>query len=118
MPLDCVYCGYPADTDDHIVPVSYKYAGKRTTTQFPGETVAACIDCNRELGAQLLFTVKLRKNYIAQYLKNKLGRLHLVEWTDEELEELGPNLKASILQVNAEYKKLRKRYLHATGKKS
>lgn len=57
----CIYCGDPADTEDHLEPVS-RQTSRRRKGKMPGlgDTVPCCGECNSLLGAANAFTVKER----------------------------------------------------------
>lgn len=95
----CTYCGEPGNTRDHIIP--YSYTGRlprkaRSGGADAGKTVPACKDCNSILGDVLLVTAEDRKARIRGFLSGRLVKLKLPEWTSEELEELGPNLRSAL----------------------
>ena len=94
---DCHYCGAPADTKDHIVPVSYLLNGRPKKPKGVGETVDCCRECNSLLGAKALFTIEERAHEIAQCLTRRHKReLNAPVWTDEEIAELGDSLQKSV----------------------
>lgn len=97
----CTYCGEPADTKDHTVPWSYFTNERRKGTgrAGPGELVPACRDCNTRLGSVLRPAIQDRADYVAEALVAKYSDvLKSKPWDDEELDELGPGLRARIEQ--------------------
>jgi 5-methylcytosine-specific restriction endonuclease McrA len=58
----CIYCGAPATTWDHLVPIS---RGGKTT---PGNVAPACVSCNSSKKAQDLETWLRRKGRVASPL--------------------------------------------------
>src|ERR1041385_4788807 len=100
----CTYCNSPyGDTLDHVVPWSYTHGTKRRGKPGAADNghrrVPACRECNNLLSDALLFTVRERRAYVRQRLRERYGVP--VRWTDEELDELGPTLRSAILAGNA-----------------
>lgn len=98
----CNYCGEPADTRDHIIPVSYQTNARPTKSARHnpryGETVPCCRDCNVMLGTKLFPSMEDRCHYVAGALRRRYSKLiNAPAWTADELAELGPGLRASIL---------------------
>lgn len=65
----CVYCGEPADTQDHVMPAFWR------STRV---TVCACVNCNSTLCHHALFTIQLRASFMAgvlhrEYVRKKRG---------------------------------------------
>ena len=94
----CTYCGEPACSLDHVVP--YLFAGKRGTRrgragQAPGYRVPSCKECNSWLGTKMLLSVDERRRYIAEKLRRK-ARAPRPDWSEDELDELGPSLRAAV----------------------
>jgi hypothetical protein len=96
----CVYCGLPAESKDHVPPITrvsdYESLGLAIELYIK---VPCCLECNNLLGAELQDSFFQR----AEVLKDKLARkyrrhLNNVDWDDEELEELGPTLKSKVLE--------------------
>lgn len=95
----CNYCGEPADTLDHVIPYSRLTSAKRTGTRADiGETVACCRECNSLLGAQQFPSIQDRSRFIGRRLKQRYAKLlNSPSWTADELAEVGPALRSSIL---------------------
>jgi hypothetical protein len=94
---NCVYCGVAHDIQrDHVIPTSYL----RQKRRYEGDwLVPACGECNRTLGAELIFNVPDRAFWVLQAYKRKYQKLlRAIPWDDEELEDIGPSLRSSILQ--------------------
>ena len=99
----CYYCGLPADSIDHVVPQSILEAAVMAGDMESylgligwGRTliVKSCRQCNSLLGASLQHTLAERKAELKARLKRKLARdLNIPDWTEVELEELGPRLR-------------------------
>jgi hypothetical protein len=95
----CTYCGDRATGYDHVIPYSYTggLSGRaRKGSTDPGERVPACRDCNSRLGNRMYPGVASKKAAIAEMLQESLDDLGDTEWTQSDLEELGPFLRASI----------------------
>ena len=95
---DCHYCGAPADTKDHIIPISWqRNVNRKHTMVGTGETVDCCRECNNLLGAKPLFTIEERAEEIARILSRRYKKeLNAAYWSPEELAELGPSLQNQI----------------------
>ena len=98
----CVYCGDPADTIDHVPPLSR--VDDYRSLRLEKETyllVRSCRECNAVLGESLQTSVleryELAKEKIA--LKAKPSK---AMWTEEDMAELGPNMRR---YVSSETKK-------------
>ena len=94
----CVYCGMPAWTTDHFLPLSVVSALDGIVIRPNGRVlVPACGHCNSVARDALFKTVAAKRRYIQKRLAEKNAKLlSLPTWTDEQLKELGPNLRAKI----------------------
>lgn len=98
--LVCYYCMEPADTMDHVPPISLTYA--RGAEYFERKNiklvkVSCCRECNSLLGAVDKLTVERRARYIYDKLLKRYKRLLASpKWYEDELGELGPNLASYI----------------------
>ena len=108
--ITCTYCGEPADTRDHVVPVSWNHNGRPTSVSYQN-TVSCCKHCNNLLGAVPIHNVDSRRAFVAKKLSNKVKEF--TKWTPEELEELGPELKSRIEQTMLDKQALERRLLYA-----
>ena len=98
-PHVCTYCGVPADTFDHVPPVTVAYELTREWLDKNGYglwLVPACRQCNTRLGAKRVLTVEHRAKAIWNRLHRDLEKVRSAEWTMEELMELGPRLGAYV----------------------
>ena len=94
----CIYCGQPADTVDHVPPLNriddYESLG---LLQEQYILAPACRSCNSiandKLEDGILQRIEVVKDRLAKNLRKYLKR---VEWDEEELEELGPNLLSAV----------------------
>lgn len=91
----CVYCGYPAGTRDHLLPKQFTGEARRVFVAI----VPACSDCNGRINDKPEPSVAGRRK-IAQDSLRKSKRLVLagIDWTDEQLAEYGPTLRASLIR--------------------
>lgn len=111
----CVYCGDPATTIDHVIPVNFASKVRRKKGRphkrrdLGVPQVPACLDCNAILTDRFLLTVEARREFIATYLSNQLRSNRLTQWTEDELQDLGPALQASVRQSIAVRNRLESR---------
>jgi hypothetical protein len=90
----CTYCGELANTIDHIPPQSRR-AGLEGV--YPFLEVPACKSCNSGLGARPLMRLEDRQQWIHGWLQRHYVKiLTLPEWSERELEELGPTLRQKV----------------------
>jgi len=77
----CTYCGDPADTVDHLEPVSRQTARRRRGKMAGlGDRVPACRECNSTLGACNANTVKERAAVLLlAYAGQKRNPLELID---------------------------------------
>jgi hypothetical protein len=82
---ECVYCGEVADTRDHFPPRSY---GPR------GFLLPACRQCNDFAGTEFSLDFQARVHHVKRKLLSRYKRwINTPDWSEEELLELGQNLK-------------------------
>ena len=96
----CVYCGDPANTTDHVTPVSYvaglldvidHYSHKLRHGLY---TVPCCRDCNVRLGRFVGFSITEKRAELKRRLRIKHRRLlGRYDWQPEEIAELGYSLR-------------------------
>ncbi len=86
---NCVYCGMPCDTRDHVSPVSRDYTSRKIAPKNQKNTVPSCRECNNLLGARLFLTIGDRASYLFSVYKNRLDKiLNMPSWSKEELKSL------------------------------
>jgi 5-methylcytosine-specific restriction endonuclease McrA len=116
--LLCYYCGGPASTTDHVIPRSvlrcfdYEADPQAHAKLIKGRRleVPACHECNTLLGSTYQETLQQRKAFLKSKLRKRYKKvLKLPTWTAEEIEELGPTLKKSLLASLAEKERLKRR---------
>jgi hypothetical protein len=84
----CIYCGQWATTVDHFPPQSLYHAGW---------LLPVCFECNVLAGTVLPLNFKKRCAHVRNRLRQRNKRfLYAPVWDDEDLIELGPNLKKEI----------------------
>jgi 5-methylcytosine-specific restriction endonuclease McrA len=101
--IPCTYCGLPADTEDHIVPMSLLARIEGLSTDVRAEILAelpmlirvyACRQCNSVLGNRVYRGIVDRRDAVKDYLRRKHKRLlKSPDWTDEEIDQLGYTLR-------------------------
>lgn len=98
MKHDCTYCGMPADTVDHIIPIAYNYTKRRRhSAGNSGERVPCCRECNNLLGAKALFSIRERAQEVAECLDRRYSKeLNAPAWSEDELIDLGATLRRQI----------------------
>lgn len=88
----CYYCGDIAETLDHVPPISCADLRENHIL------IPCCRDCNVRLGNVFLIEIEDRCKYICKSLKRKHKKvLNMPDWTDEELDELGYNLRCEVI---------------------
>lgn len=94
----CFYCADPADTLDHVPPLSEMdilTPEKRKKEKIPAALVPCCAECNQALDARRLWTVFDRLMYLESHYDAYFKRQSMM-WTEEEINELGPSLRESV----------------------
>jgi hypothetical protein len=113
--IPCAYCGVPAQEYDHVPPLAWYGITRRKKKfrEYPG--VMACAECNNLLNDAPLLTVPERAEYVGERLRSRWFKiLHsVVEWSPEEMEELGPTLRSSVAARAAYRAHLEARLSHA-----
>lgn len=87
----CIYCGSPADTMDHVIPVRYLTSVKRKGRRRDiGQLVESCRECNLHLGASLIHTIPGRAAYLIskhkvamRYSRIRLRHLYVVAYLEK-----------------------------------
>ena len=111
----CIYCGEASYCFDHVIPRSYLSVAKRTGTE-PGFKVPTCTQCNSILGARIFKNIVERKDFVHQRLMVKLYKYAtFIPWGEEELNEMGRNMRSSIEVAMAKRTIARDRLRYAAG---
>lgn len=102
----CYYCGRPADTVDHVIPqVLLKQLEAMGDTEawsvlykrHKVKIVPACRDCNSVIGSKYFPTLAERKAFVKQRLRQrKRNVLETPNWSEGELNQLGPDLRGYV----------------------
>ena len=106
----CTYCGEPADTKDHVIPVSWNHMSRKNADYSNKKVVPACNQCNLTLGNIAYHTIQTRASYLIQkYMKKYKKLLKSPIWTPEEISELGRGLRGKILELQMERRNIQNR---------
>lgn len=113
----CVYCGSPADTRDHVPPITrvndYRSIGLKNEQYL---LVPCCKSCNSYLNDSLQDNIFDRIEHLKDILASKFSKqLKEVEWDDDELEELGDNLRSFVSSSCRKSKNIQSRYHYYGG---
>ena len=96
---ECIYCGQPANTRDHLIPRTMTGEAWRTVVL----TVPACKECNNLLGPAPLVTITERRAFVhAKLRKRYRSALATIELGGADLDEYGPTMRAVIRRGMAE----------------
>lgn len=97
----CIYCGEPAQTDEHFPPKSYTMRGV---------IIPACRECNLFAGTAYCADFAERARHVHTKLRKKYGRLLAVpEWSQEEIAETGPGIKSVLKRWKVEVSDIKRR---------
>ena len=95
--LRCVYCADVREHLDHIPPLSAldKFGTKQfRKNEIEFMTVPSCKLCNTALGSRLYLTYEDRLVFLYNRIIDKIEKTPI--WSDDEMDELGSNLKQMI----------------------
>ena len=99
----CFYCGgYYATDRDHVHPVCAREGERAFAGQ---ETVRCCRECNGALGGRPLELEERVSFLVSFYTKKYKLNENSVEWSADEIAELGPRLKHRIKKALAKRKR-------------
>ena len=101
---DCYYCGEFSTQIDHCPPIAHVEDHTITDWKLMNVdflTVRCCGECNRMLGDKAFYTVEERLNFLERQLTKEYEKA-LTLWTDEELEEMSPQFRKSIIAKQQE----------------
>lgn len=96
----CVYCGEPANGRDHVIPRAFQqriedfgWAKRRKLI------VPACGECNSTAGSKVFLTLREKRRYIHDRYRERYRKLlEAPNWTQEEIDELGPTLRTTVVR--------------------
>jgi hypothetical protein len=115
-----VYCGLQATTDDHIVPV----VSREVNHPLWGKVVRACRECNSMASVTVFDDFEQKREFIQDKIRRRYSKLlKLPDWTEEELDTLGSQMRKKIVEDLVQKKLLLMRLAwpgsvdHATGTK-
>lgn len=98
----CTYCEALADCWDHVIPLDI-LSGPRRSYSGRYWIVPACTECNRTLGFKAILNIPERAAFLHDKYAIKYRKLlSAPEWSAEELADLGPGLRASIVSSETE----------------
>ena len=92
----CIYCGDEATEIEHLIPLVFldpDPSGSRDK----GLRSTSCGSCNRLLGASYFDTLDERINCVNNKIYKKLHQQKKPNWSEDELAELAPGLRARVL---------------------
>lgn len=93
--LKCFYCGDLATARDHVFPHSSELPGERQWGA--RDIVNACSECNAGLSDKYGYWLHRRIKHLIDWTIKRYQLDEMIpEWADEELDELGYALRASI----------------------
>jgi hypothetical protein len=95
--FECFYCAAPADTLDHSPPLAWlePYGIKAfKESEIPLALIPCCSECNGLLGDRKLFTAEDRLTFLLSKYKKLQSKL--VNWTLEEISEMGDSFKNTL----------------------
>lgn len=93
----CAYCGAPREGLDHVPPLSVAVNLDLEKDKVKLFLYPCCSYCNGVLGNKRLYTYEERLIYLYNHTLRKI-KDEEKQWSKEEIEELGPNLKQMIIQ--------------------
>lgn len=106
----CIYCGEHGNEQDHIPPISQAHRFEYTAEPLEFILVPACGECNRALGAALINDLALRRRFLYDRYSTKYSELlGAPEWSEEELDKMGPGMKTHILDRGTKMKIVNRR---------
>ena len=96
--FQCIYCGMPADTMDHVPPISRVacYKSMKLKHEFFLK-VPCCNQCNLVLSNSLQDTILRRIEFLKKRLSKKLAKkLRVADFTDDEIKEMDRVLASDV----------------------
>lgn len=109
--LKCFYCGELAGTRDHVTPHSVRDDNQRRWLGV--DVVNCCQECNRILGDNHPYDIEKRIMYLSMEFEKKFKlNKPIIQWDEEELEELSMDLARTIRAHTAQWNSRRQRLSH------
>ena len=94
-PYVCVYCGDPADSEDHIIPTALTGQAQRKYVL----TVPACRQCNSAISDRVVFSIDNRRRIAQAYIARKFKKiLAIPDYSAEEIQEFEGTLRQSVIE--------------------
>jgi len=113
---ECVYCGAFATDKEHVTPISWIEKAKGMAEmgiliKVPEERIVpSCQECNLTALARIFETFREKKTFIRWRLSMKYKKwLRREEWTDEELDGLGGDMRRRTTIYNEVLKAMKRR---------
>lgn len=89
----CFYCGLPADTMDHVIPISHLAALLDAGFIKYSQIVPACQECNCLAGSNVFEDFFEKRAYVRTRLQKRYkDLLKMPYWFPEQIAEMGPNM--------------------------
>ena len=113
----CLYCGEPADTKDHVPPLSRVGDYEQMCLVNPLYLlVPACGYCNNIAGDTLQDSLLARVEYVKDRIaKREKVCNHAAEWDEDEIAELGPRLQAFVRAAGERHKRAMQKVEYYAG---
>lgn len=106
----CAYCGERAECVDHAVPASWAAGAAAMLASHQLVKLASCLDCNSRAGSVVDATFADRRARIhASLLSAKRRALARPKLDNDDLDDVGPELRAKLLRQDREADKVRRR---------
>lgn len=109
----CFYCGDPAETVDHVPPLSYVAqwgSDLLITSGISFLLVESCGECNGLLSNGPESTILDRADLVKEKLAKRYKKLlRLPEWSQDEIEALGPSMRKYVGDPNMALKRIKRR---------
>ena len=103
--VPCAYCGEHSEHEEHLVPYSFIRRHNSANNQQEGWwtwIVPSCSECNYIASNQVFVSPHSKRSYIQERLRAKYSDAFVEgEWTDEEIEDLGPGLRQFVMVSQA-----------------
>lgn len=99
--VPCFYCGVPANSEDHVLPLvaldSLLCAETVPVASDLMTIVPSCLECNSLAGDKVFNSRAEKKRYIQRRLQNRYADvLRRPTWEDEEIAEMEGDLRRTI----------------------
>lgn len=91
----CIYCGDNGTEIEHLIPLSFLDPDPNASRD-KGLRSLSCACCNRSLAANFFGTLDERIDFVNNKIYRKLHQQKKPDWSEEELAELAPSLRARV----------------------